>query len=162
MEARRIRPFDDPRLREPRSTAVLRRLLAPFIVVWITLAAWSGFRAIVQVFRLEVDVPAVVGPGSVIGIDVVASGRVPVTVDLDLVQDARVVPLASMRVATSRDPATDPRPRRGRYRIPLSAAAATRLAAGGVTVRATARGGSQFLRVPPPVVREVASTLERP
>ena len=36
------------------------------------------------------------------------------------------------------------------------------LAAGGVTVRATARGGSQFLRVPPPVVREVASVLEPP
>ena len=141
---------------------VLRRVILPLLGVHFTLALWSGYRAIVQVFSLNVQLSSpTVRPGATVGYDVVSSGRAPVTVTLELVQGPRAETLAVRRVATSIDPAYDPRTKKGSASVVLSAAQLARFAIGPAAVRATALGSSQWLRVPPPTVREVAVTIER-
>ena len=139
---------------------VLRRLLVPFLVMWAMLALWSGFRAIVQVFRLEVVAPATpVGEGSAVGARVVASGRATVTVRLELVQGATTATLGEFLVHTSRDPALDPVPKRGMDLVRVTREVLDRFTAGPAVVRVTATGRAQWMRLPPPTVRETRVTL---
>ena len=147
------------RFAEPRATRILRRVLLPFVALWLVLAAWSGVRAIVQVFRLHLDAPAIVSPGSILEARILSSARVPVTVRLELSQAGQTVVLGRHTVRTSRDAALDPRLRRGRLAVTLRTTDLARFAAGPATVRAVATGGSQFLRTPPPTVREHSVVL---
>jgi hypothetical protein len=49
-------PFDR-RFADPPSIALVRRILAVFVVAHVPLALWSGYRAIVRVQRLELREP---------------------------------------------------------------------------------------------------------
>lgn len=140
----------------------LKWIILPLLAVHVALATWSGYRAIVQVFELELhSTSAVLTRGSTVGADVVSSGRVPVTLRLELVQGARVETLAVTRVRDSENPSYDPRSRRGAVSVALDSAVLTRLSPGPATLRATALGASQWLRTPPPTIRELAVRVER-
>jgi hypothetical protein len=151
------------RFRErPRWSTVLTRLTAAFVGLWAASALWSGYRAVVQVFRLELAPPGgVVRVGSALRADVVTSGRARATVRLELVQGTRAETLGTLVVRGNRDGALDPRPRRATLAVTLDPATAGRLAAGPAVLRAVATGTSQWLRTPPPTVREVPVILER-
>ena len=64
----------------------MRKALIVLVIVHIPLALWSGYRAIVQVQRLELNATRVLHPGSAIQVTVVSSGRVAVDVWLEMVQ----------------------------------------------------------------------------
>lgn len=141
---------------------LLRRVILPFLVVWVCSALWSGFRAIVQVFDAEVHVPSsVVREGSTIGYDVTSSGRVTVTIMLELLQGSRRVLVANDEVRTSRDAALDPRPKHRVGSLIVRSRVLDSLQPGPARVRLTVLGRSQWLRTPPPTIREVAVTIER-
>jgi hypothetical protein len=72
------RPFAGGMFDEPRHMVVLRRVVVPLLAVQVVLATWSGYRAIVQVFSLDLRVEApLVHEGSTVHFDVVTSGRRP-------------------------------------------------------------------------------------
>src|SRR5207237_5531340 len=75
---------------EPRATLYLRRAIIALVSVHVMLAMWSGYRAIVQVFSLDLRVPArELSAGSIVHFDVHSSARAPVTVRVELMQGTR-------------------------------------------------------------------------
>ena len=155
------RPAEDPVVR------VVRRGLLALLVPIVVLAALSGWRAWVQVRSLDVQLDsAALRPGSTIRAALVSTGRTTVDVRVELVQGARVQPLAELRVPGNRDGALDPRFRSRALRVVLTLELLARFDAGPAVVRATAVGRSQWLRVPTPTVRErrvrVAETAPPP
>jgi hypothetical protein len=143
-----------------RWSAVLTRLTLAFVGLWASSALWSGYRAIVQIFRLELS-PAggVIRGGSAVRADVVTSGRTRASVRLELVQGARAETLGTLAIRGNRDGALDPRPRHATLTVTLAPATLGRFAAGPAVLRAVATGASQWLRTPPPTVREVRVIL---
>jgi hypothetical protein len=141
---------------------VLRRLVLPLLALHVALALWSGYRAIVQVFRLELQVAQpLLRAGSAVSYAVVSSGRVPVTVRLELVQGTRAEMLATTRVRDGAIAGYDPRLQRARQSVVLTEPVLSRFEAGPALLRVTAVGSSQWLRTPPPTVREVAVRIGR-
>lgn len=147
----------------PRWSAVLARVTLAFVCLWAASALWSGYRAIVQIFRLELS-PAggVLRGGSTLRADVVTSGRARASVRLELVQGARTETLGTLAIRGNRDGALDPRPRRATLTVTLDPATVGRFAAGPAVLRAVATGVSQWLRTPPPTVREARVILAPP
>ena len=158
--ARRRPLFDDRPWREPRAFVVLRYLVVTLLVVQGELALVSGWRAIVQVRRLVVHAPArALTAGDTVAIDVVTSGRTFVDVALVMEQDGRTIPLGTHREPGNRDLAMDPRPRRVALWTTLAPAPLAGLHAGPATLRATAVGRRQWLRLPPPTVHALPVVL---
>ena len=149
------------RFRErPRWWTTLTRLTLAFVALWAVSALWSGYRAVVQIFRLELE-PAggAIRGGSTVRAHVVTSGRTRASVRLELVQEARAETLGTLALRGNRDGALDPRPRRATLAVTLAPATVGRFAAGPAVLRAVATGASQWLRTPPPTVREARVIL---
>lgn len=142
---------------DPPSVALVRKVLIALVVIHIPLALWSGYRAIVQVQKLELSTPTrTLAAGSPIHVSVVSSGRASVDVVLEMIQGTHAETLGVRHVPAGRSPAYDPRFRRGAMSVLATPELLARFAPGAVVVRATAHGRSQWLRTPPPEVREVA------
>ena len=142
------------RTRDPATYRVLKRVTLAVVAVWLPLAAWSGYRAIVQIFRLELHAPASLTAGAIIRANVVTSGRTHADLSVELVQGSRTVPLGAAFVQGNSDGALNPLPVRGSIAVTLFPQHVTGWGPGPVTVRVTAVGRSQWLRLPPPTVRE--------
>ena len=153
------RPFHD-RTRPPPVYRALRVFTLVVVVFWVPLAAFSGFRAIVQVYDLEIHVtsPALV-PGTVVQADVVTSGRAHADVVLELRQRSTVDTIGGVFVSGNRDGAFDPRARRASLRVILTREQLAHLMPGPATLRAVAVGRHQWMRLPPPTVRELSTTI---
>ena len=149
------------RLPSPVVQAGLKRIGHAMLAVLVPLAAASGYRAWFQVWSVDlaVDAPAV-RPGSVIRVSALTSGRVTVDLRLEILQDGHVEPVATDQVRTARNPAMDPRPRRGGMTVVVTDVMADGWRPGPATLRVTARGRPQFMREPPPEIREVAVTVD--
>jgi hypothetical protein len=132
------------------------------IVVHVPLALWSGYRAIVQVQKLEVNATSkVLEDGSTIHAGVVSSGRATVDIWLEMIQGARAETLGVRRVPTGANPAYDPRFKYGSMAVVVTPEVLARFEPGTALVRATAHGRPQWLRTPPPEVREVAIEIRQ-
>jgi hypothetical protein len=148
--------------RQPPSMRVLKWIVVPFVCVHVVLASFSGYRAIVQVYSLDLRASGpTLRPGSTVTFDVASSGRVWVHVDVELRQGQRAETLAVHWIPTHTTPSYDPRTIRGHVELTLTPEQLARLEPGPAVVRATAHGRSQWLRTPPPVVRELGVNVER-
>jgi hypothetical protein len=143
------------RTRAPATYRVLRRVTLAVVAIWVPLALWSGYRAVVQVFSLRIQAPAALVAGATLQADVVTSGRAHADISLELVQGSRVVLIGRQFFAGNRDGALDPRLRRGSLAFTIAPAHLEGWASGPLTIRATAVGRHQWMRLPPPTVREV-------
>lgn len=144
----------------PRRVVLARRAVLGLLAVPVAVGVLSGWRAWVQVRSLELhaDSPVLSG-GSIVQARVVTSGRTFVDLRLELVQGTHAETLAVRQVPKNRDAATDPRPRRDSLAVVLTPDVLGRFRAGPVLVRAVARGRPQWLREPPPTVRELALAI---
>jgi hypothetical protein len=147
------------RTRDPATYRVLRRVTIGVAALWIPLALWSGYRAVVQVFSLRIQAPTALVAGAEVRADVVTSGRAHADISLELVQGTRSIALGSRFFAGNRDGALDPRPRRGSLLVTVTPAHLEGWEPGPLTIRATAVGRHQWMRLPPPTVRE--TTVQR-
>jgi hypothetical protein len=139
---------------------MLHRIIVPLVIVHVLFALWSGYRAIVQVFGLALRLPTpILHDGSRVAFDVTSSGRALVTVRLELVQGARAETLSVLRVRTSRNASYDPFPKHGSQSVVLTRERLSRFVPGAAVVRATAIGSPQWMRTPPPTVREARVTI---
>jgi len=153
---RAARPLLDPRLgADPPSVRILKRAILAFLAVHVTLASVSGYRAIVQVYRVEIRAPTALRPGGAVGASITTSGRTRASLELELVQGPVVRSLGVRTLPGNWDGVYDPFPRHDSLAATLGPATLTGFHAGPAVLRATGRGSSQWLRTPPPVVREM-------
>lgn len=153
--ARRVRLFNERLTREPRALWLVKRTIVIVVGVHACLALVSGYRAIVQIYRVRIDAPArPLAAGATVHVSVVTSGRTYAHVRLELVQEGRATLLGLRDVPRNRDGAYDPLPQRASLDVVLSAGQLSHVRPGSAVLRATAVGARQWLRVPPPTVRE--------
>lgn len=139
---------------------ILRRITIAVIAFQLSIGAVSGYRAIVQVYDVEIQTNSpVIRPGSQIVGRVVSSGRTYVDARVELLQAGRADTLGTMRIAANKASFYDPRPQRAALTVTIPSDALSRFSRGKAVIRAVAEGHSQFLRVPPPTVREAAIFL---
>ncbi|MFL5579014.1 MAG: hypothetical protein ACJ8AO_01475 [Gemmatimonadaceae bacterium] len=162
--AHRPRYDFDPRIGSlTRFERVCRNLAVAVFVVNAVLALVSGHRAIWQVQRLNVRASArVLRPGTRLAAAIQSSGRTRAAVVLELVQGDRTELLAEKGLPGNHNPAMNFLPRRDSVVVLVTPAMLAGFAPGRVTVRATGHGSAQWLRVPPPEVRELAAEIPRP
>lgn len=127
-----------------------------FLAVCFVVAMLSGHRAYFQVRSLDlVSSGKVLRGGSSVRASVVTSGRTFARVRLELIQGAHAEKLAEQVVPKNEWAAIDPRQQRATLTATLTPELLARFEAGPALLRATALGGSQWLRVPPPEVRDL-------
>ena len=148
----------------PRAEPVLitwvRRSLGFLTVLIVLDGAVSAYRAWVQVFSLNLQVAdTALSPKSSVQVSVTTSGRTYVQVQLALLQSGRTEVLALEEIPKNNDAALDPRPQRRTSIVELPRALWNRFRTGPGVLRATAIGRPQWLRTPPPTVRELTVTL---
>jgi len=146
--------------REPPAMRAARWFMIAVLTVHVPLACFSGYRAIVQVYSLDLRVPSELRAGSHVGYKVATSGRTPVHVRLLMTQGAHAETLAVGLVRDHENPSSDPRTIHASRDVELSAATLAGFDEGPVIVRGIATGASQFLRTPPPTISEARALLK--
>jgi hypothetical protein len=154
--------FDSLAARESRPLAVLKRAALVLLALCAVTAVASGYRAYYQVRSLELRLsePAL-REGSVIRAEVSGSGRTTIDVRLELMQGGHCETLAVWRVPGNEWAAFDPRPTEASHGVVLTPEHLARFQSGAAKVRATATGRPQWMRLPPPTVRETEVEILR-
>lgn len=137
-----------------------RNVAVAVFLVNLVLALVSGHRAVWQVQRLDVRASdPVLRPGVRLSAAIQSSGRAPAALVLELVQGSRVERLGERRLPGNRNPAMNFLPRRDSVLVIATPSLLARFQPGPAIVRATGLGSSQWLRVPPPEVRELRTAI---
>lgn len=149
------------RRREPVVPGWIRWPLIAFVLVTYLLPGlFSSYRAWVQVRSLDLVAPrGELRAGDTIRVSAVSWARTEVYVDLFLVQGSRADTLATHEIPRNHNASIDPRWRRDSMTVVLTPSLLAGYHRGSATVRAVAEGGPQWLRTPPPLVREAEVQL---
>ena len=154
--------FDNLTVKESWPLLLLKRATLLFLALCFVTAMTSAHRAYFQVRSLELRVAEpVLRAGSVVETEVVISGRTTADVRVELIQDARALTLAVQRVPGNEWAAIDPRTQRAAQSITLTPEDLSHFHTGTASLRATATGRPQWLRLPPPTVREFLVVIRR-
>lgn len=147
--------FDTLTVKESWPLLLLKRAALAFLALCFVTAMSSGHRAYFQVRSLELRVAdPVLHAGSVVETEVVSSGRTHVDVRVELIQDSNAETIAVQLVPGNEWGAIDPRTRRASQSVVITPEILSHFHAGTASLRATATGRPQWLRLPPPTVRE--------
>lgn len=132
----------------------LRILLTPF-VAYLLMGPVAAHRAYYQVTKVEI-VPAVsdLFPGLQFEARAVTSGRTMATLVVELEQGGSAQAVVRSEIRANRWRFWDPRRVYTTESIVLTDRHIAPFSSGPATLRVTGHGRSQWLRVPPPVVRE--------
>lgn len=152
--------FDNLTVKDPRPIVWLKRVLAFLLVCFLIIGIISSHRAYFQVRSLELHSERELRAGSVIETTVVSSGRTYVDVQLELRQGIQTETLGTLRVLGNEYGFFDPRTQTGTLKVVVTPEMRARFHAGVAELRATAFGHSQWMRVPPPVVRELEVSIQ--
>jgi hypothetical protein len=162
VRAMTARVFNRRLYLEPLSFVIVRRVLLFFLSIHVVLATISGYRAIVQIYRLDLSASdATLRVGSTLRTYVVTSGRTYASVSIVLLQGQRAETLAVQHVPRNYNASYNPLAPKASLAIELTPAALARFDEGPALVRATATGGPQWMRTPPPTVRVMAVNIGR-
>ena len=130
-----------------------RIVLVPFAIF----AGFSGYRAWVQVKRVSFFVQDLeLRPGAVVDVEGESWARNPVTIRLVLAQGARAETLLVHEIPANHTASLDPRIRSARLMVPIERDMLARFQPGDAVLRVVGLGRSQWLRIPPPKMRELA------
>jgi len=155
------------RARQVQVPAIPRWIFWPSVIVvlvtYVVPGIFSAYRAWVQVRSLELSVPRVeIHSGDTVRVRAVSWARTRVRFDLQLVQDDISRTLEARVIPDNPNPSIDPRWRRDSIVVVMTETLLSGYEPGAAIVRATAIGGPQWLRTPPPLIRETAVTLASP
>ncbi len=154
--------FDSVTVREARPVALMKRAALPLLALCVVTALSSGYRAYYQVYDLQLHVTeSTLRAGSAVEVAVAGSGRTTFGVRVELIQGDHSETLAVRQVRGNEWASFDPRPRKASQTVVLTPEQLARFAPGPATLRATATGRPQWLRLPPPTVREEAVEIGR-
>ena len=134
--------------------------MAVILVTYVLPGLFASYRAWVQIRSLDLIVPRKeLRIGDTIRVNTVSWARTWVDVDLVLVQGTRVDTLAAHQIPKNHDASIDPRWRRDSIIVVMTPLSLAGYNSGDATLRARAIGGPQWLRTPPPLVRESLVSL---
>ena len=139
----------------PRWMTFFRRTVIFVVALHLLIGLISSYRAYFQVHSLKITTGNILQEGSLIQTDVVTYGRTPVDVRLELIQNGRVVNFHEHHVVANEFGFYDPRTQSDSFTAVITPDLLARLESCGAVLRATAVGRHQWMRLPPPVVREV-------
>ena len=143
-----------PLPRESRVLVVVRWLSTVVLALYAIFGLISAYRAWVQVKSLDLRTSGQeLQRGSSITVLAVSWARTTVTVRVELIQDGRSDTLQICRIQSNHVASLDPRTRSAWLYVVLGREQLERFHAGRATIRASAIGGPQWLRTPPPLVR---------
>jgi len=135
-------------------------VVAPLVAIHIVLASISGYRAIVQIYRADIVAPSTqLHAGSQVGFTYTSSARVWSDAELELIQGSVTRSLARDSLPPNVNPSYDPRPRHSSKVVALTEGDLRGFTPGSARLRLTAYGNMQWLRTPPPVVRELPVSI---
>ena len=138
-------------------------IIGAVLVTYVLPGLFSSYRAWVQIRSLDLIVPSrELRIGDTVRVNTVSWARTWVDVDLVLMQGNRVDTLAIHEIAKNHNASIDPRWRRDSIIVVLTAPVLERYNPGTATFRAHAIGGPQWLRTPPPLIRESQVQLMPP
>jgi hypothetical protein len=147
---------------ESRGYRLAKRAVLWFILVQLPIGALSSYRAWVQIKDLTLSTTSsALASGVVVRSDLVSWARTESDARIELVQGDRVEMLGEVYVSRNHEPVFDPRPRRGSVVVTLTPELLAGFDAGPATLRASAVGRPQWLRVPPPTIREQPVTIAK-
>jgi hypothetical protein len=151
--------FESQSLPEARSIALLKKAFVVTIGALLVTGAISSYRAYVQVKSLEVMAEQELTPGSNVRATVVGSGRTMVDVKVELIQGGYSETLMSMYLPGNDLAFFDPRSQSTENQVQITADRLSRFQPGPALIRAVAVGRHQWMRLPPPTVREIQVTI---
>ena len=140
---------------DPRWMTFFKRTVIFIVAVHLLVGLIASYRAYFQVHSVNISTSEVLQEGSLIQTKVVTYGRTPVDVRLEVIQYGDVVSLQEHRVAANEFGFYDPRTQTASFTVVITLELLKRLKSGAAVLRATAVGRHQWMRLPPPVVREV-------
>ena len=145
--------------RQTRTAAIPRWILWPSVIIvmvtYVLPGLFSAYRAWVQVRSLDLNVArSEIHGGDTVRVHAVSWARTRVRFDLELVQGARSSMLAERVIPDNHNASIDPRWRRDSIVVVITPDLLASYARGPATLRATAIGGPQWLRTPPPLVQQ--------
>jgi hypothetical protein len=145
------------------SLRVLRWIVLPALVVHVVLASISGYRAIVQVYHVDIAIGGpMLRPGTNLAMSVASSGRTTIDAQLVLIQQTHAETLAVLRIPGHENASYDPRTIHAAKRLTLTSEQLGGFQPGPAVLRAIGNGRSQWLRVPPPVITERQVPIDVP
>lgn len=145
---------------ESRASRLGKRAVLWFILLQLPIGALSSYRAWVQIKQLTLSTSSsTLAPGVVVRSNLVSWARVESDARIELIQGKRVAMLGEVYLARNHEPVFDPRPKRGSVEVTITPALLDGFEPGTATLRASAVGRPQWLRVPPPTVREQPVTI---
>ena len=145
---------------DPRWMILFKRLVIFVVALHLLIGLISSYRAYFQVHSVDISTNELLQDGSLIKTRVVSYGRTPVDVKLEIIQNGIVVKLHEQRVAANEFGFYDPRTQTGSFTVLITAHTLNQLESGAAVLRATAVGRHQWMRLPPPFVREVNVNIE--
>ena len=147
--------FETQTIPEARPIVWIKRFFVFVIVALLAIGAVSSHRAYIQVRSLELYAPHSLLAGAVVETAVVSSGRTTVDVDVDLIQGTHKERLFTFRVRGNELGFFDPRTQYGSQSVTLTADVLAKFQPGAARLRSVATGREQWMRLPPPTVREL-------
>jgi len=155
------RLFDDRLSREWIVFTILRRVIIVIAIIHFSLAAISGYRAVVQVYRASITTDSdTLRAGSLISADVVTAGRTFVEMTIALEQSGKSVVLEKATIPGNKSFFYDFRSKRAHFDIDVTRELLSRFKPGPATLSVIAEGRAQWLRVPPPKTDRILVILE--
>ena len=143
--------------------AIARGLILFTVAIHIVFGALAANRAWVQVRRLDLKLSGrELRSGSTARVDVVSTGRAPVHLSLELIQGTRAETVAVALVRSNAHSFWDPRNKPDSMSVTFTPSVLARFTNGRLLLRATARGAPEWLRLPPPLVRDLSVALRTP
>ncbi len=147
---------------ESRGARIGKRLVLATIVLQLPIGALSSYRAWVQIKELTLETQStVLRPGTTVRSRLVSWARTESDARIALVQGNHIEILGEVYLPRNGEPVFDPRPQRDSVVVTLSPAMLARFDDGPARLRATALGRPQWLRTPPPTVREQVVVIDR-
>jgi hypothetical protein len=153
--------FETRTVPEARGLVLLKRVFTIAVSAYLVIGMISAYRAFYQVRSVEIESADVLQSGSAISTNIVSYARGPIDVRIELVQDGHSATIAALRVRGNEWALLDPRTQHGSQSIVLADDVLKQFANGKAIVRATAIGRPQWGRLPPPLIRERAVSIQR-
>ena len=152
--------FETKLIPEARPIAILKKVFVGMVVALLAIGAVSSYRAYVQVKSLEIKASPVLTGGSKVDVSLVSSGRTTVDVQVELIQNSHSQTLFTTQLKGNELGFFDPRTRSAIKGEVITAGQLDSFQPGFATIRATATGRHQWMRLPPPTVREMTVQIQ--
>jgi hypothetical protein len=148
--------FEGSAPQESKFERFLRWAILSIMIPFLISGGIAGHRAYFQLRQLEIYLDSTnLHPGALVRAEALSSGRVPVTVSLQIVQGRQYRLLDSRIVPASRQSFFDPRTVPGALSVVVTPEMLAPFTPGPALLRATLRGRPQWMREPPPLLREI-------